>query len=138
MRFFIFSLLILGMLTSCGTKNHNDKTLLNDIWALETLNGQPFSDNSSLERPQLEFNLAEKRFIGTNGCNNIFGNIEEITDSKLILGDMASTRMACPNMELPGEFNQLLKQTSSYKIENMKLTLYSEENKELMQFKKVD
>ena len=138
MRPFIFSILILGMVTSCNTKNKDSKTLLNDIWVLETLDGQAISVDSQSERPQLEFNLAEKRFTGINGCNNIFGNIKEITNSKLILSDMASTRMACPDMELPNKFNQLFKDIRSYKIENLKLTLYGENNKELMQFKKVD
>ena len=44
----------------------------------------------------------------------------------------------CRDMVLPGKFDQALQATFSYKFEDLHLTLYDKEGKELISFLKVD
>lgn len=76
----------------------------------------------------LTFN-EEKAFSSTTDCNNIFG-IYEVNDSNISFGQIASTMMACPDIE-PQEtlFANMLDQAKSYLIiENGNLALTLKNN----------
>lgn len=51
---------------------------------------------------------------------------------------MAMTRKMCQDMVVPGKFDQALQATASYKFEDLHLTLYDKEGKDLITFLKVD
>lgn len=122
-------------------KNKDRRLVLNDIWVLENLNGNPLDSDSpggeSLP-PQLEIHVGDMKYNGTDGCNNIFGGIVELNESNLRFGIGAGTRMMCPNMEIPDEFNRTLSEVDNYRVQNQKLYLFNKEGKEVMQFKPID
>lgn len=119
-----------------------DATLqLHDIWALETVHGTAVNKENFpklSKQPVLELLITERRIAGNDGCNTIFGSIEDLDAEKIRFGKMGSTRMACLDMEIPSSFTAALLKTTSYKKEGLQLAFYNEENVKILNFKKVD
>ncbi|MBD8488754.1 copper resistance protein NlpE N-terminal domain-containing protein [Echinicola sp. CAU 1574] len=118
--------------SGCG--DYQGDYRLNDIWVLESINGEVFMKEG--KSPNLEFNLMENRFYGFGGCNRINGNIT-LENQKVTFGKVVSTQMACPNLEKEGVFlKKLNDQTYDFIISEGRLTLSNEEDE--LVFKKID
>jgi len=127
-------------LVSIEEKVRDPRLRINDIWVLEELEGRKIPDeelSGGLERPSMEFHLAESRFMGTDGCNSLRGSIEAIGERELRLGPAMSTKMSCGDMTLPDAFLKLLSRSDTYRIEDGRLWL-SEGNTDLLTFRKTD
>jgi len=118
-------------------KNRDDSLRLNDIWALESINGETL-DLSNGERPRLEINLRKKQVFGTDGCNNFSGGIKSLDEKSMIFGAIISTRKACMNMETSNKFNSNMAHVQSYSLEGLTLHLNDIQGNELFVFRKVD
>jgi len=122
-------------LGGCG--KYNTDYRLHDIWVLEELNGfKVFITDFQREFPRIEINSSENRFMGYGGCNSISGSIFYEKDL-LRFSKVISTLMACAPGNKESEFTKALQNTTSYAIENNRLTL-SNPTKKLLVFKKVD
>lgn len=111
---------------------------LHDIWVMEEMTGVELKKENLMKGlPMFEFHLNENRFNGHAGCNQIFGKID-VKGNKITFANLASTKMACPDMTVERKVSQALNQnTFTYKIEKMKLTLESESGIKMI-FRKVD
>jgi heat shock protein HslJ len=122
-------------------KNRDNKLQLNDIWALETIDGETI-DLKNLsgrqERPVLEIHLNKMRISGNDGCNAMFGTIAKLDEKRISFTHLGGTLMACPNMELPDKYNNALGKTKTYKRNGLNLYFYDSEGNEVLRFKKVD
>ncbi|WP_319500381.1 META domain-containing protein [uncultured Draconibacterium sp.] len=118
------------------TKGTEAKILLNDIWVAEIVDGETVADAATA--PHLEINSKEMKAMGTDGCNNFTGEITTLTNNELVFGPLAGTRKMCPDMTVADKFNKLIPQVRSYKIANLKLTLFDGKGEVLMVMKKVD
>ncbi|MEN2487315.1 META domain-containing protein [Flavobacterium sp. B11] len=122
-------------LEGCG--KYNTDYRLHDIWVLEELNGyKVFATDFQKEFPRIEINSSENRFSGYGGCNGISGQIFYEKDV-LRFTKVISTLMACPQGNKEGEFTKALQSTTTYSIENNRLTLSNPSGK-LLVFKKLD
>ncbi len=84
---------------------------LNDIWVLTAFNHKPLKgDDFAKGLPVVEFHLTDNRLSGSTGCNRMTGGFEA-RGKTLTFGQMATTRMACPNMD----FEHDLRNTDRYK-----------------------
>jgi len=122
----------------CGA-SLRELSLLNDIWVLQTLNGQTISATAGRGGPpRLDIQLAEGRVTGTTGCNRLTGPLKADT-RQLKFGSLATTRMACmgETARLEGDFLETLSQTLTYRVANGMLTLLHD-NKPVMTFRKTD
>jgi heat shock protein HslJ len=63
------------------------------------------------------------RVSGKVGCNRISGNVEFLENRGLKFGAIASTKMACPDMEQEAIFLQSLSEVNQWKIVNNELHL---------------
>ena len=122
-------------LEGCG--HYNTDYRLHDIWVLEELNGfKVFVTDFQKELPRIEINAAENKFMGYGGCNAISGSIfyekEVLRFSKVI-----STMMACAPGNKEDQVIKALQNTTTYSIENLRLTLSNPSGK-LLVFRKVD
>jgi len=120
------------------SKEADKRLRTHDIWALKTIGDEDYNSSTTNKHPTLEINTTEMRMNGNDGCNNIFGGIEILTDKELKFAMLAGTRMACPDMEVSNEFNAALAETTSYIIKNSTLHLFNAKGDELITFKKVD
>jgi heat shock protein HslJ len=111
---------------------------LNDIWVL-TLFGDRQLEAQDFRKglPVLEFHLNDNRVVGNTGCNQISGNVR-IRGKKITIGQLASTRMACPNMAFEQEFLAAISNTSfQYSIDAGRLVLTGD-NGMVMELRKTD
>ncbi len=120
-----------------GNTPSENKILINDVWALTEILEVPLSDDIA-KRPQLEFNHKENSFSGNNSCNQITGNLKELTNTDMEFGIIKETKMACKEMKLASTFVQQLRNTRSYKVTNGNLHLLDADEKVLLRFKKID
>jgi copper homeostasis protein (lipoprotein) len=144
-RLFVNSDGTLQLIETNGTKTHilqrvgkisNQKTLLNDIWVLETLRKKELSpENFKQERPRLEFHNNDNKVLGFSGCNQLTGAFT-IEGNQISIGPFASTRMACPGVN-ESFFLEAINEVTTYKIIDLKLYLFSGSS-EIARFKKVD
>jgi heat shock protein HslJ len=109
---------------------------LQDIWAVTKINGNPINTKNPI--PDMEINLTTMKIMGTNGCNRYSGTIDNVSDSKIHFGPVATTRMMCENMETPNLFDAVLSIIVSYKREELQLMFFDEVGKEVLTLKKVD
>ncbi|WP_238160864.1 META domain-containing protein [Flavobacterium cupreum] len=122
-------------LEGCG--NYNTDYRLHDIWVLEELNGfKVFVTDFQKELPRIEINSSENKFMGYGGCNAISGSIFYEKDL-LRFSKVISTMMACAPGNKESEFTKALQSTTTYSIENLRLTLSNPSGK-LLVFRKVD
>lgn len=97
-------------------------------WLLQSIDGEAISVAENQQRPFIQFvpqgeaNIAS----GNAGCNNFNGSYE-IGSGELSFGNLASTLMACPQMELEGRFHQALEKVDRFAIRGDRLTLYNSE-----------
>lgn len=125
------------VLEGCGSYITDYK--LHDIWVLEEMQGAPVSkkDFNGNDVPNMEININNNRFSGFSGCNRMTGSIFYEKDV-LRFTQVASTRMACPNMEKESEFLKALQRSTKHKVENNRLYLSNGSKENLLVFKKID
>ncbi|MCP9236615.1 DUF4377 domain-containing protein [Lewinella sp. JB7] len=120
-------------------KNPDPTLRLNDIWALESVLGQPFDPTTTeMQHPTIEFHLSEQRVMGTNGCNTFNGTLRKADQGKLEFGPLATTRKACPGNDLPDRVMEALNRVAGYVVGENELTLLDRGDKELLRYRKVD
>ena len=122
-------------------KKQDVRLRINDIWVIESIEGEVIEKNSVNNRQktaQIEFHIADMKIMGNDGCNNFFGSIKNIDAEKLVLSPLAGTKMACIGTKIPDKFNVALSKVSRYKIKNLHLILFDDSGNELLNFKKVD
>lgn len=111
-------------LKGCG--NYEGIYQLNNIWILESINGDTISENN--RNAHLQFNISEGLFYGNGGCNNINGSIEH-TETTISFSKIATTLMACENLDEESKFLAKLEgSTYNIKLSKDDLTLENDHN----------
>ena len=111
---------------------------LHDIWVLDSINNKKTVAADFMKGiPQLEFNLTEKEIFGNTGCNNINGGME-VLGKKIYVGRLATTNMACKNMNFESAYLQKLdNKIIPYQIKPGKLYLQVSSDS-IFVYKKID
>ena len=127
MRKYFYLLTALALLSGCTDNGPTaDKPFLDTSWNLKQL----FSENiqySGSQTPHLRFEA--DRVTGNDGCNNFFGPYKK-SDDDLSFGLLASTRMACPQIDgFELVFNKMLLATTRFRIDGNRLELYADEQR---------
>ncbi len=102
----------------------SNEELLSHKWVAVSVNGRKL--NRMTKVPSITFDVANNTFSGSDGCNTFTGNFDEVTNTILILGTMATTEKMCPgmDMEVGEDFNAVLAATASYTVDQKMLQLY--------------
>ena len=105
----------------------------NDIcgeWNVVEIQGEPVRAQSN---PFIGFDTKKGRVYGYSGCNSITGSLDLSRDNKIELGHMASTLMACPDMELEGKLIEVLSTVKNVKRAGKnKIALYASDKEPVM------
>ena len=104
-------------LASCATA---EKVItLNDIegeWNIVEVSGETLDITKSESKPFIGFDLEKGRVYGNSGCNRIMHTIDKNAKAGTIdLQHMASTMMACPDMETERKVLDALTKTRTYR-----------------------
>ena len=123
----------LGVLLLSSCKTARDMVSENDIcgeWNLVEIQGEPVRAQSN---PFIGFDTKKGRVYGYSGCNRIMGSLDLSRDNKIELGHMASTLMACPDMELEGKLIEVLSTVKNVKRAGKnKIALYASDKEPVM------
>jgi len=120
-------------------KRQDMKLRINDTWVAIEINGETLlAEADGISLPQLEINVGEMHYTGSDACNNFNGGIIELDDHNIRFGVAAGTRMMCMDMKIPDLFNAILPEIVSWKVKENKLHLSNADGKELMQLKRID
>ncbi len=122
--------------TGCATKIYD--YLLNDIWVLEYIDNKPVDLlRYKKNLPTIEFNLAQNKLTGFNGCSNINGDFE-VTGNHISFSPFAGNKIVCENNEAEKIFATLVSgRTVDYYIKLGILTLVLIDDSRLI-FRKTD
>ena len=101
------------------------------------LYGKTIEKNKDSKREYgITFNT-DGRFSAFAGCNNMMGNYVMKTSFSLSFSPVASTMMACPEMDLEQKFAAMLEKVDSYIIVEDELQLVKGKMAPLARFKAI-
>ncbi|MDY0344057.1 MAG: copper resistance protein NlpE N-terminal domain-containing protein [Lentimicrobium sp.] len=100
-----------------------DAALTGKRWKLIEINGAPVKDNGQEEPVFIEFQKEENKVNGFAGCNHYFGNYELKEGNRITFSKIASTMMACPDLDREQELFKIFETADNYTIYGNELTL---------------
>ncbi|HIX55301.1 MAG TPA: META domain-containing protein [Candidatus Sphingobacterium stercoripullorum] len=102
-----------------------------NTWSLTEVNEKTVEVSDEFPaKPFLEF-TEEGEVFGNAGCNNINGRYSVKEEQTIEFSQMATTQMACPNLELEGEFLKALGDVVQYEIQGQSLVLSNKDGQEV-------
>jgi len=123
-------------LSGCG--NFVPDYRLHNIWAVESVENENLKEIEFMKgQPFIDINMTEYRISGHDGCNNIMGGFR-YEKGYLIIGNLAGTMMACPNMEISNQISKTLNNKKiAYEFREGKLH-FIYQNKIIMTLNNID
>ncbi|TVR34459.1 MAG: META domain-containing protein [Balneolaceae bacterium] len=140
------ALIILILLYGCGDQPDTQVeaeegithvTLMNTEWKLIRLQTGDLTQTEVIDnQPTLNFNLEELRVYGFGGCNQYTGSFLIGDDNSIEFSSIASTKMACPEMEIEQTFYKQIENVTTFEIDenDQLLVLTDEESEEVLVF----
>ncbi|MFR1236064.1 MAG: META domain-containing protein [Barnesiella sp.] len=104
------------MMFSCNSKKSVSVGDLEGEWMISEVDGAPVTSSGDMPAPFIGFNLDEDRLYGNSGCNLMMGafSVDSLNPGVIILGPVATTQMACPDMETEGKVLGALNKVKSF------------------------
>lgn len=97
-------------------------TLAETKWKLKELNGKQVVQKDKKDY-FIKMNSKDGRFSAYAGCNNFMGMYSMKSSTALSFSSVATTMMACPEMDLEQKFAQMLEKIDHYNIVENQLHL---------------
>lgn len=122
------------LLASCqSSKNAVTAPAVGGEWTVTEVQGTPVTAQS---RPYIGFSPADSLVYGYAGCNRISGSFT-LDGNKIVLGPVASTMMACPDMTLEQSVLQALNSVETVEApDSDHLTLSGKDKTPVMRLEK--
>lgn len=98
-------------------------SLVGPTWILTEIDGQQPSLSPGQRAPMIAIEAATNRVRGNGGCNQLTGSVAQTGTNGVSFKNVASTRMACPALDLESKFFDVLNATASYRISGEMLEL---------------
>ncbi len=100
-------------------------------WRLTQLDGQPVSSGEGRHAPELLFDRNGHRLSGSDGCNRV-GAVYRLEGGQIRLGQVAATRMACPDEDdMQRRFAEMLARLESCNLLGRQLEFYDARGRRL-------
>lgn len=103
-------LLVVSACSSIKKSQHNtvDNRINNIVWSVISYKGHALNEKDFANGlPRISFNMEDGKISGTDGCNSFMG-LATYKDNTIKTGAIASTKMACTNVNIPGDFYNIL------------------------------
>lgn len=131
-------------LSSCNTLKNSvdassDLSKLGGKWELNYISGPRIAFNGLYpgRKPELFFELAEKRVSGNSSCNSFSGKLVADDSSINFNEPMVATKMACPG-EGEAIFFEILKKVNKYTVTGDTTLNFMMGDIAIMRFKKIE
>lgn len=129
---------ILAKVQETEKSDSEEVTLINTHWELTEIMGKPVTKAETQRKAIfIMFDSENKRVNGFGGCNNFMGGFEMKEGNRISFSQMASTMMACENMEMEASFMQTLQQVDNFAMKDNVLSLNKAKMSPLLKFSAV-
>ncbi|WP_017294935.1 copper resistance protein NlpE N-terminal domain-containing protein [Geminocystis herdmanii] len=116
----------------------DEVSLINTRWELTEIMGKPVTKGENQKEAMfIMFDSENKRVNGFGGCNNFMGGFEMKEGNVISFAPLASTMMACENMEMEANFMQTLQQVDNFAMKDNVLSLNKAKMSPLLKFSAV-
>lgn len=109
------------------TEDSSGSQSLNNVhetrFMLVELMGKPYSAAEGTRAAYIQFASGEMRASGNSGCNSFTGSYELQDGNRIRFSQMASTKMACLDMNIEQEFLNVLQSADNYWFDGTNLVL---------------
>lgn len=103
--------------TSSTSSKKSDDGITEKYWKLIEIEGQPVVvDNRMRAEPHIILKKEDNRITGTSGCNTFNGTYEIKAPNGISFSKMASTMMACLNMDIENKMLHVFEITDNYTL----------------------
>lgn len=137
-------MLAIVTLSSCNALKNtveasSDLSKLGGTWELSYISGPRIAFNGlyPARKPQMVFNLSDKRVSGNSSCNSFSGKLLADDTSINFNEPLAATKMACPG-EGEAVFFETLKKVNKYSITGDTTLNFMMGDIAIMRFRKVE
>ena len=111
------------VLVHCKTKEKQpfgrNITLEGRKWMLMEINSVAVNVPVNAKTPYIEFNSGDNTFSAEGGCNMMNG-MYTVQDKMIYIRNMASTKMACEQLETETKFFQALESSNRFELQTVK------------------
>jgi len=112
--------------------------IVEKYWKLTELNGKPVVMDSAFGRePHIILKDHDNRVNGFAGCNSLSGYYEVRSMDRISFSKIATTKMACPKLDLETEFLKALESADNFNVNGDELILNKARMAPLARFKTV-
>jgi len=116
-------IILVSIMGACKSASSTVKTqppdgITEKYWKLIEINGKPVVwDESATREAFIILKDENNRVNGNGGCNTLYGTYEiDKTAYRIKFSQMASTMMACLNMEIENELKRALEMADNYSL----------------------
>lgn len=99
----------------CSPKLSPDTGWGRQRWVVTEMKGVPVQQSESRRDAFINFDVADKKFSGNGGCNQINGNYT-INNSSINFGEVVSTKMSCTDIAFENVFLNTLRTVNRFEI----------------------
>jgi uncharacterized lipoprotein NlpE involved in copper resistance len=101
-----------------------DNNIVEKYWKLIELQGNKISfTGNEKKEPHLILRAKDNRAAGNGGCNTFNGTYELSEGNRIRFSKMASTLMACPDVNYEAEYLKIFEMADNYSLKNDTLSL---------------
>lgn len=118
----LFVFILVVMLWRCSPKLSPDATWGRQRWAVVEMKGVPVQQSGGRRDAHIVFEVAEKRFSGNGGCNQINGNYS-LHKREIHFTDVIATKMSCDDIQFENVFLNELGRVDRYELADNELRL---------------
>ena len=119
---YIFILFLAVIAFDCTPRLSPDAGWARQNWVLVEMKGVPVQQSGGRRDAHIVFEIADKRFTGNGGCNQINGNYT-LDKNEIKFTDVIATKMACNDIEFENAFLSTLSSIDRYEINGNDLVL---------------
>ena len=120
----LIAAVVLSLAVGCCAcrKGKNNKPLVGTEWQLARMMGTDIA----VADDQFVFQFSEDgRSSGVGACNRMMGDYSVTEKRAISFGELAGTRMMCPNINLETQLIKIISQATHYEIDGDMLLLLS-------------
>ena len=119
---YTFILLVAVIASECTPKLSPDAGWARQNWVVVEMRGVPVQQSGGRRDAHIVFEVADKRFTGNGGCNQINGNYA-LDKNEIKFTDVIATKMACNDIEFENAFLSTLSSVDRYEVNGNDLVL---------------
>lgn len=119
---YLFILFFAFVVANCSPKLSPDAGWERQQWVVVEMKGVPVQQSGGRRDAHIVFEVADKRFTGNGGCNQVNGNYN-LDKNEIHFTDIISTKMSCDDISFENAFLSELGRVDRYEMSDNELRL---------------